>query len=205
MIYTRTVIDAYHNDDIDIQMLANNGVVGIIHKATQGLTMRDDKFLARRLQARAMRMLVGAYHFADGSDPIKQAEAFLNFVNPTSDELVALDWETNNSSQMTYEQACAFVQAVKNRLGRWPVIYGSNLLKEKITATDSVLFNCPLWLAQYANQPVLPRGWNDATLWQYTGDGQGPQNPKWFPGAGNQLDVNQFNGTISQLRNRWPF
>lgn len=208
-MFCRLIPDAYHGDDLDVALLSNNGPVALILKATQGISYVDPQFASRIIQARDNGLLTGSYHFADGSDPRQQVAHWLGVVQPRANEVIAFDWENNPSGRtMSYAQACVFVQAVKDALGRWPMIYGSNLLKENIPAGagNSILFNCPLWLASYTTVPTLPRGWTEYALWQYTGDDANAKiTPHTFPGANAPLDISEFPGTVAQLRNRWPF
>jgi lysozyme len=208
MIYTRSIIDTYHGDTIDIPLLANNGVVAMMMKATQGISYVDPTYAQRRLDAQLYGLLTGSYHFATADDPKKQVEHWLQtaqfFGNKESFEF---DWEDNGNNSMSYTQACTFVQEFFNRMGFYPLIYGSNFLREKIPATgDSILFKCPLSLASYTMTANLPRGWDHYTLWQYTGDNANSHiSPHWFPGASNPLDVYQFDNTVAELKNQWPF
>lgn len=207
-IYTRTIIDIYHGDTVDLALLANNGVVGCIMKATQGAGYIDKTFLARRSQAESLGLLTGSYHFATGEDVELQVENWLLMAQPKDNEVMEFDWEPNpGGSSMTYEQACEFVSEVFRHTGRFPLLYGSSYLNELIPAAeDSILFKCPLSLASYNAVPKIPRGWDHYTLWQYTGDDQNQKiNPHWFPGAGNALDVYQFDGALADLRAQWPF
>lgn len=207
MIYTRSITDLYHGDESpDFALMANNGVTAAILKATQGTGYVDPTFLSRILQARAAGLLTGSYHFADSSNPIQQVGHWFDVATPGSKDLVELDWEDNGAGSASYAQICAMVLEIFKRLGRYPLLYGSNFLREKIPSVgDSILFRCPLSLASYSSKPTLPRGWDRYTLWQYTGDDQGPNQPHTFPGAKGALDVSQFDGTIEALRNQWPF
>lgn len=206
-MFTRTIIDVYHGDTVDIPLLTNNGVQGVMMKATQGVNYIDPTFKDRMATARANGLLVGSYHFGTGEDPIVQAHHWLETAKPQAGDVLEFDWEDNpNGASMTYEQACAFVREVFQKIGRFPLLYGSNYLSEKIPSSgDSILFSCPLSLASYTAKPKIPRGWKNYTLWQFTGDGQGPFSPHTFPGAANPLDVCQFDGTIAELRAGWPF
>jgi len=205
-MFTRCIIDTFHGDVVDIPLLANNGVVAMLMKATQGSSYVDPTFQDRHAAAQAAGLLTGSYHFADGSNPVVQVEHWLQtaqFFNQK--EAYEFDWEDNGMNTMTYAGACAFVAEFFKRMGRYPLIYGSNFLREKIPATgDSILFECPLSLASYNTNPVIPRGWSKYTLWQYT-DGQNGVSPHTFPGASNPLDIYQFDGTIAQLKAAWPF
>lgn len=208
-MFTRSIIDIYHGDSpVDLGLLANNGVVACMMKATQGVVGIDPMFKDRLAMARAVGLLAGSYHFATGEDPIKQAAHWLDVANPVPSDALELDWEKNpNGTTMSYAQACIFVAEMFRLTGRYPLLYGSNFLKEIIPPNDdSILFRCPLSLASYTSVPKLPRGWDHYTLWQYTGDGQNVSiSPHTFPGATAPLDIYQFDGTIAELRAQWPF
>ena len=105
---------------------------------------------------------------------------------------------------MTLNQARQFVSLVEQGIGRYPVLYGGGWLKEQLNGkADDLLAKCPLWISQYAAKPVLPPGWKKYVLWQYTDGKSGPE-PHVVKGIG-PCDRNQYDGTITQLRNRWPF
>jgi lysozyme len=149
--------------------------------------------------------LWGSYHFGTGSEVDSQVEHYLSIVKASDRELVCLDFEPNpNGTTMTLNQARKFVSLIRERLGRYPVLYGGYWLKEKLNGkADHLLSKCPLWLAQYGPKPMLPAGWKKYTLWQSTDGHDGPE-PHTVAGIG-PCDRNQFNGTIAQLRTQWPF
>jgi lysozyme len=207
-MFTRTIIDTYRGDAVDIPLLANNGVSAILMKATQGLAYVDLTFAPRYVLAGANGLLRGSYHFATGDDPVKQVQHWFSIAMPGNSDALELDWEDNpQGSTATYDQVCRMVAEVQRLTGRYPLLYGSNFLREKIPAIgDSILFQCPLSLASYNRTPKLPRGWGKYTLWQYTGDDQNAAiSPHTFPGASNALDIYQFDGTLEALRAQWPF
>lgn len=207
MIFTRTVIDIFHGDTVDLPLLANNGVCAVMMKATQGSFISDSTYANRVQQARSLGLLVGSYHFADGSDPSTQVSHWLDTAQPGTMEALELDWEDNGGNSATAGQIVKMVEAIFSKLGRYPLLYGSNFLQERIPAHGAeILFKCPLSLASYNTTPKIPKGWDKYTLWQYTGDDQNAKiNPHWFPGASNALDVYQFDGTIDDLLRGWPF
>lgn len=206
MIFTRTIVDLYHGDTVDLPLMANNGACGVIHKATQGSAIKDAAYATRRAVAAGLGLLFGSYHFADQSDPVAQVDHWLSVANPSEADVLALDWEENGGNTATISQVCQMVQRLFEVTKRYPLLYGSNMLQERIpTKGAEILFNCPLWIASYTASPKIPKGWDKYTLWQYTGDGQGPVQPHIFPGAGNSLDISQFDGTIDELIKAWPF
>lgn len=178
-----------------------SGFILAILKATQGVTYTDPKFLSFLKRLRSIPdQLIGAYHFGDDSDGEAQAQHFMAVANGVP--LLALDWENNpGGGTMSRAGAEHFVQAVQAKTGKWPLLYGGSLLKETAIPADSPLLKCELWIAQYADAPVLPSGWAKWRLWQSSGDGEGPE-PHDVPGVGTNIDVNRFPGTPDDCR-RW--
>ena len=200
------VVDlSHHNGDVDFEAVAGDGVLGVIHKATQGTGYADPLFVEHRGGALEAGLHWGAYHFGTGEDPVAQAEHFLDVVQPGPDVLLALDFEANlQGPSMTLDQARAFVTHVQAETGRWPGLYSGHYVKELLGAqTDPVLANCWFWLAQYGPTPVVPPTWAYWTLWQYTDGGLGPP-PHEVAGIG-RCDRDRFNGTQAQLARFWPF
>jgi len=200
------VVDlSHHNTVTSFQEAKLNGIVGVIHKATQGRTVVDAKYHARRARALANALLWGAYHFGVKGNVPQQVDHFLNTVNPTDSDLLVLDFEPNHESDtMTLAEAEEFVTLVNQQIGRFPGLYsGQSFLRQKLgNNTDTELKNCFLWLAAYSSElPPVPRAWNIFTLWQYT-DGNAGQQPHQVPGIG-RCDRNKFNGDINELKRLW--
>jgi lysozyme len=201
-----TIIDIYHGNSIDFQKAKQGGVVAIIHKATQGASVRDSTYHDRREQAKQLGFLWGSYHFSTGAPVADQVENYLSYAKPEDDELISLDWEPSAPPNMTVQQAEQFVQMIKSETGRWPIVYGGSLLRESIGYNpDAVLSNCPLWYVRYAPSPIgIPtQVWPTYTLWQYTDGNDGPE-PHDTPGV-TGADRNIFQGTTDELKGAWPF
>lgn len=113
------------------------------------------------------------------------------------DILLALDIEENKGGKsITPKQAEDFVNRVYVVTGRLPLIYGNAyFLKDFATR---ILTECPLWISRWGAEPVLPKGWKEWTLWQYT-DGKVAHEVK---GIG-KCDRNKFNGTLEELKDFW--
>lgn len=200
------VIDlSHHNTVTSFQEAKLNGIVGVIHKATQGRTVVDAKYHARRSRALANGLLWGAYHFGVKGHVADQVEHFLDTVNPINTDLLVLDFEPNHETDtMTLAEAEEFVTLVNQRIGRFPGLYsGQAFLRQKLgNNTTTVLKNCFLWIARYSSQlPIVPPAWNTFTLWQYTDGNAGPQ-PHQINGIG-RCDRNKFNGDLAGLRRLW--
>jgi lysozyme len=102
---------------------------------------------------------------------------------------------------MTIDGARNFVTAIHDSIGKWPVLYGAHYLKDALSgAADPILSNCPLWLAQYGPNAVLPIGWDGWTLWQYTDGAVGSPPP--VAGIGH-CDQDRFSGDADGLPAFW--
>src|SRR5712692_3514662 len=154
------IVDLNHNNAIDMAKAAKDGIVAVIHKASESASFKDPAYIKRRTAALNAGLLWGAYHFSSARDV---ADQFANFMAGTdwknlADEttLLCLDFEesSNGPPNMSLAQAHDFVTRVKNETGRWPMIYGGSLLRESMPdQSDEVLKSCPLWYANYRDQP----------------------------------------------------
>ncbi|BET29041.1 hypothetical protein wCauATS_12430 [Wolbachia pipientis] len=195
------IIDLSHwQENVDFELAKESGIIGVIHKATQGLKYVDSKYAKRRKKAEEEGLLWGAYHFGTEGNGKNQADHFLKTVGESKNTILALDIEENKSGKnITVKQAEEFVKRVEEVTGRLPLIYGSSyFLKDFATPT---LTKCPLWIASWRKELTLPKGWNDWILWQYT-DGKTSPEPHEVEGIG-KCDRNKFNGTLKELREFW--
>lgn len=212
------VCDIYHGDVVGgsgpalagFKLAAAAGLWGIIHKASQGAAMQDQAYGRRRRAALEAGLLWGAYHFNDGSTVKAQIDNFFAAANPDDRTLMCLDFEDNPRSPMSGGMMVEFLRRAEDRLGRKLVIYSGNRMKETIThlpadARDYVTSH-KLWLCQYGPRAVLPSGWASYFLWQYTGDGIGPE-PHYVPGitvpGGKGIDLNVYGGSRELLAAEW--
>jgi lysozyme len=212
-----TVADMYHGNSVNLTLLKTSSVIGIIHKCCQGTGARDQKYAARKEAAEGMGFLWGAYDFATGDDPRRNAQAFLSWAAPGPDTLLCLDYEDNSHSQMSADQAYAFLDIVMQSTGRAPVIYGGNRIREHIPSQQAKWIDMAkhvrLWQCRYVGlqpadnaelfrsiKPIAP--WTSNWLIQYTGDGLGPR-PHQVIGLENGSDLNAFAGTNDELKAQW--
>lgn len=173
-----------------------SGIVGCIHKASEGAGNADDKLDARYFLARDAEMLWGCYHFIRPGDVGNQVDFFLDTIADCSDErtLLALDWE---DSGVSLDDAIEFMERLEEATGRSPVLYSGNTLKEALNGhADERLNGYRLWLAQYAAEPDLPPGFDSYWAWQYTDSGG-------VPGIQPPTDLNAYDGSARQLRMDW--
>jgi len=198
----RDVIDLSHWNTVDnFHEVYDSGVVGVIHKVTQGSMYVDSKYYSRVVHAKAAGLLWGRYHFGTDDDVQDQVKNFLT--GWQRDELLALDLENNVGGTMSLKQAEEFLSEVETRTNQSPVLYGGNLIKEYMLERHSgILPQFRLWLAHYNDKPTLPHGWHSAWLWQYTDSSRGPQ-PHGCPGIAGNVDCSAYDGTRDQLISEW--
>jgi lysozyme len=198
------VVDlSHHNGNVDLGQAQAAGIVGVIHKATQGTSFVDPMYQTNRAKAQQAGLLWGAYCFGVGADGVEQADFFLNTVQPGPQDLLVLDFEANGQGpSMNLEEARGFVTHVSQALGRFPGLYAGAYLKELLgTHSDPVLVQCWLWLAQYGPTAVVPPNWPLWTMWQHT-DGALGLPPYQVPGIG-RCDRDKFNGDLDGLKRLW--
>ena len=137
------VVDiSHHNGNVDLTKAQQAGLVGVIHKATQGTGMFDNMYNQNRQKAQAAGLLWGAYHFGSAGDGAAQADFFLSKANADDQTLLVLDYEPNGNSTMTLDQARAFVQRVKDVRGKVPVSIQDRSLSNSWAASRRTHY-CP--------------------------------------------------------------
>jgi lysozyme len=202
------VVDLSHFNDVrDFGMVAEAGVWGIIHKATEGIDYEDPDYAGRRVLAERAGLLWGAYHFNTGDNVDAQVRWFVDKARPDDRTLMVLDYEDNRLSQMSIEQAVDFLRQLEVLTGRKGAIYSGDRIKETIGELGpddrAYLISHRLWLSQYDPYAELPAGFSNWWLWQFTGDGVGP-HPHIIPGIAEYgIDINTFRGTRADLAASW--
>src|SRR5438105_11506470 len=133
-----SVVNLSHYDMVrpDFVAMKSEGILGVIHEATFPRFERDAKYFERQQAATRAGLLWGAYHYANGTDPIRQADHFLSVVSNAwaqadpaaraAGVLLVLDFEKNGhypGGTVLLDQAISFVQRIHERTGNYPVIY----------------------------------------------------------------------------------
>ena len=222
------VVNLSHYDMMrpDFVAMKREGIIGVIHEATYPSFVRDAKYLDRQVAATQVGLLWGAYHYANASDPVRQADHFLStvanawsHVDPSArgpGVLLVLDFEKNGhypGGTMRLDQAVAFVERIRERTGVYPGIYsGEYHLHQSVNgrrvtnAQRSVLAKCWLWMANYRSEPRPASPWSFWSLWQYCGDGKGARPRSAYPiSVANikKAERNIFRGSQSDLKEFW--
>jgi lysozyme len=219
------VVNMSHYDLMrpDFVAMKKEGIVGVIHEASYPRFERDAYYRDRHAAASRAGLLWGAYHFADATDPVKQADHFLRVVAnsfPSSDPngvLLILDFEKNGhypGGNMRVDQAVAFAERIRERTGKYPGVYMSEyrirqmLYGPKAQPSDRQrLAECWLWVANYHFEPRNVAPWQRWHMWQYTGDGKCDLRPRSrYPiGIANvrKAERNIFPGSNANLESFW--
>src|SRR5205085_3394624 len=116
---------------------------------------------------------------------------------------------------MSFDEALVFIKRVKEKTGRYPLIYANNEVTRAITeqyAADETFSQTRLWYARFRRAVTdFPKGvWKTYVLWQFSSEQNcSPANRSaclyTVPGTEYDMDVDVFNGTIDELRSKWPF
>jgi lysozyme len=187
------VIDLSHwNDPVDFEEIQASGIVGIIHKATEGSSYVDDRYFERKEQALEAGLLWGAYHFMRPGDQRAHAQHFYETVGDI--DVYAADHE---DSGVSLDELKVWLTEMEDLTGRKPIVYSGHVIKEQLGGYDPFLAEHKLWLAQYSSSPSWPEEtWPKWWLWQYTDRGEND-------GVGGYCDLNKYEGSAQQLADEW--
>ena len=233
------VIDAYEFNPINWkQMTGDNRIAGFINKASDGMppnwsckglkgddenlcknrwwkySVTQELYMTRREMAKTLGLKWGAYHLGRPGNPREQADHFIDFAKPESDDLIALDIEDNDPSQwMSLADAEIFARQIKIRLDRYPVLYTNGSTADYIARnreTYPLLSRLQLWYARYRDDitGVFPEGhWDKPALWQFSSmhNCSARACPYRVAGARNDIDVNVSPLSVAELKAAWPF
>ena len=178
--------------DVSSHQPANiTGIVDIdfaIIKATEGTGYVNPFWRSQADIARTREKKVGLYHFADGIDPIAEADFFLSVVKDyIGSAVLVLDWEAGAIARGA-DYVRAFVKRIKEKTQVPPIIYGSaSPLAANGIPQVAQEENCGLWVAAYPSSNS--GGYRDepqmlgSVIRQYTSVGR-------LPGYGGNLDLN---------------
>jgi lysozyme len=222
------VVNLSHYDLVrpDFAAMKREGIVGVIHEATYPRLDRDARYAARQQAAARAGLLWGAYHYADATDPVRQADHFLSIVSGAWSQadtvsrpagvLLVLDFEKNGhypGGTMRADQAVAFVERIRERTGEYPGLYSGEyhlrqvLNSPKVTSAQrAMLTKCWLWIANYHYQPRATAPWDFWHLWQYCGDGKCDLPRTAYPTSVANIrkaERNIFRGSASALEDFW--
>ena len=194
---------SHYQGTIDWTRVAASGKRFAYMKASEGTSLVDQTYAGNRAQAKALGLLVGAYHFARPNrtpgDAVAEADYALAMAQPVAGDLVpVLDLEVNGglSPVELQEWVKSYLGRIYERTGARGVIYTSpSFWRNSMGDTTWFAVNGyrTLWVAHWISGPApsVPGGnWGGTgwTFWQYTSSGT-------VPGITGRVDLNRYNGT----------
>jgi GH25 family lysozyme M1 (1,4-beta-N-acetylmuramidase) len=222
------VIDLYHADNVQdtpgplggFARVKAAGIAFLIHKATEGLTVVDQRYQARRSawmngipvpvtdvtgEILSITPRFAAYHFFHGEDPQAEAEFFLNTAQLQHGDDAVIDWEAvpGSGTIPSADAVDQFCTVVEQALGFPIIVYSGNAAKETLQGRDPRFAKRRLWLAEYGSTFSVQQSWSAPWLWQNNGGQSGGNNS--IPGIDGNCDNSTIVQpmTIKQLAAQW--
>lgn len=163
----------------------------IFMKATEGTSFTDPKFSHNVKEATKRGLRVGAYHFFSyHSSGKKQAEHFLKTVSKTGVNMpIVLDVEYQThmkSSEWIKREIREFVNVVKQRTGKLPIVYCECLYYNKYIK-HAITEELPTWIANFKKRPPCKYNIHQIT------------NRRRVKGFKGLIDYNEFNGSRDEF------
>lgn len=181
-------ISAWQGDaGIDLSKIAYDFC---IVKATEGTDYKNRYFAAHCDKVLSRKKLLGAYHYANGGNPQKEADYFLAYAKKyIGKAILVLDWEAKNNPQFgknDLEWCLKWCNYVYQKTGIKPLIY---IQKSAMSAVKKAGYG--LWVAQYPDYVETgyqEHPWNEGKynclIRQYTSVGK-------LSGYSGSLDLNK--------------
>ena len=179
---------------IDWRTVARNRVRFAFIKASEGATLRDQRFARNWREARAAGVLRGAYHyFQPNRGGQTQADLFARTVPLAPGDLPpVLDVEAANFHDVAVlrREVARWLRLIEAHYGVRPILYSNHSFYKRHLAGH--FDDYPLWLAHYeVARPSLPRSkW---IIWQHSDESH-------VPGIRGVVDFNVFQGNFEALQ-----
>jgi len=159
---------AGYQDGIDTRSLTADFVIVKATEGTQGTIYNPDY---RRMadDTLATNRLLGLYHYANGEDPIAEADCFFEAIRDYKGRAIAcLDWEGQGNPLFLSGQDVVwckrFLDRMVERFGGTPLIYTSKGVCNSYDWSP-VAATYPLWGAEYAYEDKIYQGYEQSP-WQ---------------------------------------
>lgn len=138
---------------------------------------------------------LGAYHYivnyASAADQIKTLKQAIT--GKTLPLGIYIDVELEDGEDpLTSTRVIEYTTLLEKEFGVQG-FYASNWCWGRIMGEHTAKYShWILWCAAYTSKVLVPPGWDNWTIWQYTSSGN-------LPGYGRALDLNKFNGSREQF------
>lgn len=192
------IIDvSHHQGKIDWVKVVNSSFKpeGVFIKVSEGIGYNDPNLKINSTGAKSAGLKIGYYHFASLNDKNtlidskKEAQFFINSIKnlPKNDYPLVLDIEENkgklSKSEVLIWINTFFYELAQNGYTDYILYSYSPFLNENLPINHK-LGTVKLWIADYTEPLVLPKGWTKQWLWQYTQNGK-------IQGISTPVDLNR--------------
>ena len=182
--------------DVDMEKLKEQNIEFVYIKATEGTTIRDEKFATNWANAKKAGLPSGAYHFFSYDTPgDTQAQNFIKTVGddlkgrllPVVDVEYYGDKEKNPpEKEDVVRELTVFLKALEEKYGIKPMIYTRSEIYDKYLQDFSGEYK--MWMSSL----YTPLSWNyhgDWYIWQYLNRG----TLEGYSGGEKYIDLNVLN------------
>lgn len=187
---------SYYQEAIDWPRVRRAGIRFAFIRLSDGVTVRDARFLTNWVEAKRAGVTRGAYQFFRPDQSVAaQADLMIAaMLGRDRDDLPpALDVEVDGGlpPAVVAARARAWVDRVRDVLDVEPIVYtGGDLWRG---GGAGKLGDQPLWIAHYTQGcPTIPSAWPRWTFWQHTDHGA-------VPGIEGPVDLDLFAGLPDEL------
>ena len=186
-------ISHHQNDAGKIDWGKVQGYEFVFVKCTEGTSYVDPKYKENRAAIRSKGLLFGAYHFANGTDAMAEANHFLANVGDLQEgEIVVLDYETKVLKDPA-AWSLVWLQRVESKLGFKPMLYTYDAMLRAYDWSKVSNNNNGLWAARYSLLSPNTGSWPFWAIWQYSSKGK-------VPGFTGNVDLNTTKMDLETLK-----
>ena len=186
-------ISHHQNDAGKIEWGKVKGYEFVYVKCTEGTSYVDPKYKENRAAIRSKGLLFGAYHFANGTDAMAEANHFLANVGDLQEgEIVVLDYETKVLKDPA-AWSLVWLQRVESKLGFKPMLYTYDAMLRAYDWSKVSNNNNGLWAARYSLLSPNTGSWPFWAIWQYSSKGK-------VPGFTGNVDLNTTKMDLETLK-----
>jgi len=181
---------SHHQGEIDWKEVARDKRIQFVYiKATQGTTIRDDRYRSNIRGARRHGLKCGSYHYLSSMSPVRaQFNRFKAVVKKRQQDLIPMvDVEKEGvkrwSGRQLRDSLRLFCRLLKDHYGKSPLIYSHfNFYNEQLAPWFNNYF---LFLGKYSWPPPSIKDIGRHNIWQYSERGK-------IRGIKGRVDLDRF-------------